>query len=529
MLRSSNFTRKLSLGLALVLALAAPHGQAQVHLGSSPFAPPKADDVTFVVDQDRGLDSGCTFRSGGPLTFTIRVTRFIGEVNNDGTLKDLATLIGNQVVSATATLTMPGFDVDYDAIVAPYNPERDQVLFNGHPVEFLKGLNNEWVMNSFVIPIELVKFPARGANGQAPTPAENIITVNIDTANADELWCTAIDWSALSIKALSPLVLVHGNNSDGAFFERQGFVGWLRTHGIPYDNSISMSTAPVAGNSGVLDTLLPAIVASFGVDSIHLVAHSKGGLDSRDYLANYQGAHDAEFKILSLTTLSTPHNGSVLADVKLGYDAAARVTSHISFSGFPGFTESVAAASVADAGLPNLSVAYVASFNPGNLARLPATTKFNTVAADADTNGNGEIDLTPDEYLDLRRESAELMALHNSTFGNFKSRKAVDAVYQVLRTVANANVSYTPVTLFGRTLYTTATIAAVPTVARLGNDTLVTIPSGQGDGSLAPRVNQTHIFNGSDGLNHSNVANAGVAATVIPWLIDVERSDGDLR
>lgn len=502
---------------------------AQSHIGSSPFAPPKGDDVIFVVDTDTGLDTPCTFRSGGPLRFKIKATRFVGPVNADGTLQDVAKLVANNVVSATATLAMPGFDVDYDANPGPpYSPERDKVTFNGHPVEFLKGLNGEWVMNSFVIPIEQVKFPARGAAGAAPTPAENEIVIDIDTANADELWCTAVDWATLRIKALSPVVLIHGNNSNGGFFERQGFVDALRSRAIAFDNSITMATDTVAAHAAKLDALLPAIVKSFGVDSVHLIAHSKGGLDTRDYLANYQGAHDADFKVLSLSTLSTPHNGSILADLKLSYDAAASVTSHIDFSGFPSFTETVAKATSADAGVPNLTVSFVSAFNSTNVARLPAIA-FNTIAADADTNGNAEIDLTPDEYLDLRRESAQLTALHDSTFGHTKSRIAVNAVYQVLRSTAGVTVTYTDKTLFGKKLWTTATLTSIPNATPLGNDTLVTIPSGQGDGSLAPRVGNTHVFTGAAGRNHSNVANGGVAAVVIPWLVDIERRDGDLR
>src|SRR5262245_23433537 len=33
---------------------------------SSPFAPPETNDTTFVTDCGGGLDTGCTFRSGGP-------------------------------------------------------------------------------------------------------------------------------------------------------------------------------------------------------------------------------------------------------------------------------------------------------------------------------------------------------------------------------------------------------------------------------------------------------------------------------
>ena len=43
------------------------------HYGGSPFSPPQPNDMTFVVDQDYGLDSGCSYRLDGPLVFNIPV------------------------------------------------------------------------------------------------------------------------------------------------------------------------------------------------------------------------------------------------------------------------------------------------------------------------------------------------------------------------------------------------------------------------------------------------------------------------
>lgn len=52
---------------------------ATAHVGTSPFAPPEGTDTTFVVDDAPGLDTGCTFRNGGPLVFNIQVTRNFGD------------------------------------------------------------------------------------------------------------------------------------------------------------------------------------------------------------------------------------------------------------------------------------------------------------------------------------------------------------------------------------------------------------------------------------------------------------------
>jgi triacylglycerol lipase len=52
------------------------------------------------------------------------------------------------------------------------------------------------------------------------------------------------------------------------------------------------------------------ITRAFGDEPVHLIAHSMGGLDARRLLADPQGYR----RVLSLTTIGTPHLGSALAD-----------------------------------------------------------------------------------------------------------------------------------------------------------------------------------------------------------------------
>ena len=40
---------------------------SHTHSGSSPFSPSDEEDTLFAVDSGSGLDTGCTFRGGGPL------------------------------------------------------------------------------------------------------------------------------------------------------------------------------------------------------------------------------------------------------------------------------------------------------------------------------------------------------------------------------------------------------------------------------------------------------------------------------
>lgn len=52
--------------------------------------------------------------------------------------------------------------------------------------------------------------------------------------------------------------------------------------------------------------------------AIHIIAHSMGGLDSRTLIAHNLHGLSAPGRIASLTTLSTPHRGSPVADLLVG-------------------------------------------------------------------------------------------------------------------------------------------------------------------------------------------------------------------
>ncbi|MCE5228075.1 hypothetical protein LLG95_00570 [bacterium] len=58
-------------------------------------------------------------------------------------------------------------------------------------------------------------------------------------------------------------------------------------------------------------TLARFIAETVREEKLHLIAHSLGGLDSRHYVAHLGGAE----RVVSLTTLATPHRGSSLADL----------------------------------------------------------------------------------------------------------------------------------------------------------------------------------------------------------------------
>jgi pimeloyl-ACP methyl ester carboxylesterase len=554
---------------------------------SSPFAPPESNDRTFVVDDidilmplRQQIANGqivtvagrvCVQRiEVGPLDIEIPVTRVVGDVNPDGTLVDPKGMVAAGVISRYAKLRLMTWDVDYaieaseslsliadsgaEIIAKGILPERDAVSFNGVPIyrsgttsPFLDGQNNQFVLNEFDVPIELVKFPRQPASGSDPTPAANVVTIEWDVGNIgnyvahplhpdpglDNFWCALIDWAALSFQAMSPVLLIHGNNSDPGFWDRYGFSTALAGAKIPFDgcgrcpNPITLPTTFVAENAMRLDTLLAPTVRSFGADGVHLVAHSKGGLDTRDYLARYQPAHDDQFKVLSFTSLSTPHNGSLLADLKR--DAYIEgLIGRKEFVGFPGAIEKTVKelGGEPDKGQQNLTTGFVAAFNAGNLAALPEQTIYNAIAADMDLDGDGMITQVT-EYQALLQEESAL----SRTYDLFSSlpQKIINTIYLVLRHVRSFTIThqFRPSLLGGYRLI--AAFTAVQQQPELGNDSLVTIPSGLGQATFETRLTNRHVFDGADGRNHVSVADAGVAVQVYLWLFDIEREYGDLR
>lgn len=284
---------------------------AQSHIGTSPFPPPAKNDQTFFVDAGTGLDTGCTFRSGGPLVITFKVDRV---VTNDANVPNgVARLKANGMISETATLEMPAYDVDYDAVVSGINPERDQVTFNGHvvPSEWLTGLNDTWIMNRFDVPIEWVNFPSDPGAGNAVTPVDNVVQIDIDTANTAEDWCTSIDWVSLGVQVARPVVMVHGIFSSGSTWSDL-WVPNLNALGLPNSNSLNMGNLDsISNNAAKISDEVDASRKRWGVDAVNLATHSKGGIDSRQYAEKGK-------TVEQLIQIGTPNQGSPLADLLEG-------------------------------------------------------------------------------------------------------------------------------------------------------------------------------------------------------------------
>ena len=65
----------------------------------------------------------------------------------------------------------------------------------------------------------------------------------------------------------------------------------------------------IESNAEQLKEFVIKVTKECGVDKVNIIAHSKGGLDSR-YMITELGMEDS---VASLTTLCTPHRGSIIA------------------------------------------------------------------------------------------------------------------------------------------------------------------------------------------------------------------------
>lgn len=109
-----------------------------------------------------------------------------------------------------------------------------------------------------------------------------------------------------------PVLLVHGMG----FRDRKHLNYWgripraLESMGCRIFYGNQDSSASVETNAAVIAERIREIVEETGAEKINIIAHSKGGLESRRAISSLGMAE----RVASLTTLSTPHNGSKTMD-----------------------------------------------------------------------------------------------------------------------------------------------------------------------------------------------------------------------
>ena len=108
-----------------------------------------------------------------------------------------------------------------------------------------------------------------------------------------------------------PIILVHGIAAKqlrilnafgkiGEELEKEGYTVYIS------DND---GFGSIENNAEQLKKFIEKVLKDTGAEKVNIIAHSKGGLDSK-YMITKLGMED---KVASLTTLCTPHRGSIIA------------------------------------------------------------------------------------------------------------------------------------------------------------------------------------------------------------------------
>lgn len=113
-----------------------------------------------------------------------------------------------------------------------------------------------------------------------------------------------------------PIIMVHG-----IFFRDWQFMNyWGRIPAALIRNGASVyygnqqSAKSIPESAAELKAQIMNILAETGAEKVNIIAHSKGGLDSR-YAISTLGLSDC---VATLTTINTPHRGSDMVDYLLG-------------------------------------------------------------------------------------------------------------------------------------------------------------------------------------------------------------------
>ena len=113
------------------------------------------------------------------------------------------------------------------------------------------------------------------------------------------------------MKTKYPIILVHGIAlKDFKFLKSFGEIDRiLRIQGYSVYKAKIDGFGSILNNAMQLKEEIIKILEIEGVDKVNIIAHSKGGLDSK-YMIKNLGMEDS---VASLTTLCTPHKGSPIA------------------------------------------------------------------------------------------------------------------------------------------------------------------------------------------------------------------------
>ena len=131
-------------------------------------------------------------------------------------------------------------------------------------------------------------------------------------SSADKLKASAEEPHAIYLKY--PIVLVHGiarNDREKTVHPWGRIPETLREYNVQFYYGDTDAWGTIESNAELLKTTIDKILAKTKNEKVNIIAHSKGGIDSRYCIWKYQYGD----RVASLTTISTPHHGSEIADL----------------------------------------------------------------------------------------------------------------------------------------------------------------------------------------------------------------------
>lgn len=114
-----------------------------------------------------------------------------------------------------------------------------------------------------------------------------------------------------------PVLLVHGMGfRDHTKLNYWGRIpGELEKAGCKIFYGYQDSNARIETNAQIIAKRIDEVLEETGADKVNIIAHSKGGLDTRYAISTLK----AGSKVASLTTINTPHNGSKTIDILMKF------------------------------------------------------------------------------------------------------------------------------------------------------------------------------------------------------------------
>lgn len=168
-----------------------------------------------------------------------------------------------------------------------------------------------------------VSLPHKSVQAQSAhlmaAPAPRIIA-EVNGAGKGRVWVGAVPANSSSKPVL---VFVHGLHGKapnwwGATMYHgtndmydKAYAAGYRTAFVSIDDEVDGPSSSIWTNGATLNRQLDVILNHYGVSSVNIIAHSKGGVDTNSAVIHY----GASGKVQNIVTLSSPHRGSQLADL----------------------------------------------------------------------------------------------------------------------------------------------------------------------------------------------------------------------